>query len=1723
MSILVSHRLVVTLPVHNEERFILSSLQSLAKQQFTDFRVLVADNASTDQTSAICQSFCEADSRFTYYRHAENIGASGNFRFCLESTASDYFMWLGGHDQLSSEFLSLAMARMEDNERVSLVYGHTQWVDEQDNVLGHSNGGNYICEEPLSSADRYLFLLHALDRCEAINQLVRRRFMDFSIHPVVSGDLVWLCHLAAHGPFDRIEKPLYIRREFGSRSSTVMQRVAGKQAQLDYRALAQAFYDDIYFHRAIPFEVKAKLASQVSGWLQQRFGVALPESQSPAVSQAALTVQDKPFFSVVMPVYNRERYVREAIESVLAQSGTDFELVVVDDGSTDRSVQIVRSIVDMRLRLVYGDHSGGASARNKGISVARGQFIVWIDSDDRQAPGAFAALRQAIKDFPEADVYYGDLEIFDDAQPGKRWRTNYPDFQNEPLLPRLVQANCLPNPGTAVRRALYTRYGQYDAAFTRCHDFQMWTRLADSARFKKVDAILCHWRQHGESLSSTKSRAFEAKVALDMFSRYPVSRLYPDLSDDMAGRAEASWRLSITLESLEEYASAYQAACKALAMGFGDEIRAHELKGKAGSNYEPLFSVILTTYNRPELLKDALGSLARQSFQDFEVILINDHGEPVEALLSAYEFPVTYIYQGTNQGLSAARNAGLKLASGRYIVYLDDDDIYLSNHFAVLAEAFERHPQSVIYTGVEYVIEKLEKGQRIELNRVTPFKHETHDRNRLFVQNYIPVNTWAHPRLMLTEVGEFDTGLSALEDWDMLLRLAARYPFVHVTDVTAEVHQRPGNGSDHMLGREQKNLGRLYQEIYKRHSDLGLETVRAEQSAMLARFGILDSSQAEQPASLQEWLSRRVLTPVQQKLIGERLQDADGPLFGVLVLDHAGEREKVSETLRSLAESRRFYRNIEPVVITDGEVADLTSDTAVVQIDGANWVAALNEFLQSAGFDWFVLINAGDQLTATGLLVAGLELLVAPDCRAIYCDEMYRQDDGSLGAAFRPDFNLDYLLSFPAGMARHWLFRREVVVAANGFNAEFPEALELQLILRFINEGGLAGLGHVSEPLLITDAPALVNNEDESRAILGHLQQRGYVHASINTELAGRYLVNYGHGQAPPVSILVVVENELAKLLRCVVSIMESTRYENYEVLLLDRGGYSEDVREWLVGIESMGEQRISVLRLPQGTTLEAAYNEAAGHARGDYLVLLSQHSAVVSDAWLDEMLNHALRPEVGIVGAQLISKDSTIGHAGLVLGLHGPAGLPFEGEPLSASGYMQRLQVEQNYSAVSSDCLMIQKDMLLALGGIEGGTLGGALGGVDLCLKARDAGFLTVWSPRVKLMISRERNALGADEADALYARWLPLLARDPAYNSNFSLVQPGGFKLADTALSWRPLASWRPLPVVLAHPADQFGCGHYRIIQPFSAQLDEGLIDGVLSPGLMHVPDLERYDPDVIVLQRQIGEERLEAMRRMKAFSRAFKVYELDDYLPNVPMKSAHKQRMPKDIVKSLRRGLSYVDRFVVSTGALADAFAGFHDDIRVVENRLPPSWWQGLQSQRRVSERPRVGWAGGASHAGDLDLISDVVKALAGEVDWIFFGMCPEKIRPYVKEFHAGVEISQYPAALARLNLDLALAPLEQNLFNECKSNLRLLEYGACGFPVVCSDVGSYRSGLPVTRVKNRFKDWVDAIRMHLDDLDATSRQGDELRSAVLKDWVLEGQRLTDWRNAWLPDSR
>lgn len=695
----INYPLVICLPIYNEGLYIESTLLSVKNQTCGDFRVLIADNASTDDTESICRRVIAGDDRFHYVRHDSNIGAAANFRYCFEHTESEFFMWLGGHDQISPDFLQEALARMRANSSVSLVYGRTRWIDEEGKVVGEYNGGDYVFDEPMTAENRYFGLLKRLDRCEAVNQLIRRKYIDLAFRPIFSGDVVFLCHLAAHGPFSRIEKAHYIRREFfRGRSSTAMERITGKAEAPRYHEMAAYFVESICGHAAIPGSARNGLIQDVLLWVDRKYSIFSGNQQKlPALVSRQDKSWDAPFFSVVMPVYNREAYLEEAMRSVLSQGFGDFELIVSDDGSTDRSLQIAESFKDPRVRVLRGHHGGGASARNRGLAAARGEFIVWIDSDDIQEPGALATLRKAIHDTPDADVFYGDLIAFDDGNPAKTARTNYPDYFRQDILPNLLRGNMLPNPGTAVRKALYDRYGDYDVSFRRCHDYQIWTRLADSAKFKKVDAFLCRWRQHGGSLSSTTSKLFEGRVLMDMFERYPVSRLFPGLSDGDSG--PAALRAADMLESLQEFGPAARMMCRAGLSGHGDTARLRALMCKAGANFMPALTCVIRSRGDVEGLSTVLDDLENQIFQDFNVYIIASYDARIERkALRAWPVVETIFQSDSDEG--GACGLPVELLSGASIVWIDESMRYPDDYLKRISAGLEdgsRHAARIDY------------------------------------------------------------------------------------------------------------------------------------------------------------------------------------------------------------------------------------------------------------------------------------------------------------------------------------------------------------------------------------------------------------------------------------------------------------------------------------------------------------------------------------------------------------------------------------------------------------------------------------------------------------------------------------------------------------------------------------------------------------------------------------------------------------------------------------------------------------------------------------------------------------------------------------------------------------------------------------------------------------------------------------------------------------------
>lgn len=320
---------------------------------------------------------------------------------------------------------------------------------------------------------------------------------------------------------------------------------------------------------------------------------------------------------------------------------------------------------------------------------------------------------------------------------------------------------------------------------------------------------------------------------------------------------------------------------------------------------------------------------------------------------------------------------------------------------------------------------------------------------------------------------------------------------------------------------------------------------------------------------------------------------------------------------------------------------------------------------------------------------------------------------------------------------------------------------------------------------------------------------------------------------------------------------------------------------------------------------------------------------------------------------------------------------------------------------------------------------------------------------------------------------------------------------------------------PFVLVHPGDMFARGYYRIHQPIGMATRLGYISSKVSASFLSNEELIALNPDVVIFHQSHFDNQIMAIfRYRKVLPNAFFVYEIDDLIVNIPDWNPNKSGFQSDIEHRLRSIFKNgVDRVVCSTQYLANSLRNYFKlgSVKVIPNYLMKDVVQKIKQiqeskPKQKSDKLRIGWAGGATHKHDLTQIAEVVNMTKNKYQWVFFGFLPDGVDKENIEFHPIVNFDQYFPKLVYLNLDIAVAPLEINEFNKCKSNLKLLEFGSCHYPVVATNIEPYKE-LPCIRVDNTVESWLDGLEKLASDPDIRLNLAEELHSAVLKDYILE----------------
>jgi len=451
-----------------------------------------------------------------------------------------------------------------------------------------------------------------------------------------------------------------------------------------------------------------------------------------------------------------------------------------------------------------------------------------------------------------------------------------------------------------------------------------------------------------------------------------------------------------------------------------------------------------------------------------------------------------------------------------------------------------------------------------------------------------------------------------------------------------------------------------------------------------------------------------------------------------------------------------------------------------------------NDALALATGDYIALLDHDDVLPIYALFFVAEAIINHPELVLIYSDEDKLDEDGQrCEPYFKCDWNPDLFLSH--NLITHLgVYKTDIVRKMGGFRIGFEGAQDYDLALRIIERIHDRQIYHIPHVLyhwrMHENSTSIGMNAKfyalgaGRNAIAEHLV-RCHIQATVeeNYSLFGTYRVKCQLPVQPPLVSLIIPTRNQAQLLRmCVGSLLEKTNYKNFEVIIVDN---QTDDPETLTYLDYLQEKKhVCVLKYPYPFNYSAINNMAVKQANGEIIGLLNNDIEVINENWLTEMVSHALRPEIGAVGARLWYGNNKLQHGGVILGLGGVAGHAHKHFARGNLGYAGRMALIQNFSAVTGACMVMRKEVFLSVDGLNETELKIAFNDVDLCLKIRALGLRNLWTPYAELYhhesVSRgyedtpEKQARAKSEIDYMHRRWgMDTLLNDPAYSPNLTL----------------------------------------------------------------------------------------------------------------------------------------------------------------------------------------------------------------------------------------------------------------------------------------------------------------------------------------------------------------
>ena len=580
----------------------------------------------------------------------------------------------------------------------------------------------------------------------------------------------------------------------------------------------------------------------------------------------------------------------------------------------------------------------------------------------------------------------------------------------------------------------------------------------------------------------------------------------------------------------------------------------------------------------------------------------------------------------------------------------------------------------------------------------------------------------------------------------------------------------------------------------------------------LAGVGARLNSLHRQSIDYMTWISRYdTLTDEARARIQERIHAfLYQPLLSVVMPTYNTKSEWLEAAIESVR--KQLYTNWELCIADDASsdphVRPILKHYArqedriklVFRKEHGHISAASNSALKLASGDFIAFLDHDDLLSEHALFWVVDALSRRPDAQLIYSDEDKIDTAGRRREPyFKSEWNED--LFYSHNMICHLgVYRSKLVQELGGLREGFEGAQDYDLALRCLERIDAGQIVHIPRVLYhwriypgstasgAVDKPYSLSAGE--KAINEHLQRGGNDGVVEPLPDLRMYRVRYPLPKIVPlVSLIVPTRNGLCLIRQCVDSIFTNTTYPNYEIIIVDNGSGDAETLRYFESVQA--DSRVRIIRDDRAFNYSELINTACSAVSGSIIGLMNNDIEVISPNWLSEMVSHALRPQVGAVGAKLWYPNGTVQHAGIILGIRGVAGHAHRYFKRYQNGYFGRANLIQSYCAVTAACLVVRKEVFKKVGGFNE-ALPVAFNDIDFCLRVREAGYRNIYTPYAELQHQEsatrgleetpEKDLRLSQESRYMKQLWGRLLGNDPAYSPNLTLEHE------DFSLAWPP-----------------------------------------------------------------------------------------------------------------------------------------------------------------------------------------------------------------------------------------------------------------------------------------------------------------------------------------------